>query len=93
MAKSLHEQHTYYMSPDEFSRQQSDLQNRTKYAGVGIAMSQSLIITDVFEGSPAEGAGILPGDRLLAVNGEPIEGLSPTETSDKVAARPAPRSR
>jgi len=84
MAKSFKEAHTYYMSPDEFSRQQSDLQNRNRYAGVGIAMSQDLIVTDVFEGSPAESAGIMPGDKLLAVNGESIEGLTPADTSTKV---------
>jgi len=84
MAKSFKEAHTYYMTPEDFSRQQSDLQNRNRYAGVGIAMSQDLVVTDVFDGSPAEGAGILIGDKLIAVNGESIEGLTPTETSAKV---------
>jgi len=84
MAKSLKEQHTYYMTPEDYSRQQADLQNSNRYAGVGIAMSQDLIVTDVFEGSPAEAAGVLPGDKLIAVNGESIEGLTPTETSTRI---------
>jgi carboxyl-terminal processing protease len=84
MAKSLKEQHTYYMSPEEFSQQQAALQNNGKYAGVGIQMSQELVVTDVFEGSPAESAGVLPGDKLIAVNGESLAGLSPTDTSIKI---------
>ena len=84
MAKAMKEAHTYYMTPDEFSRQQSDLQNRNRYAGVGIAMSQELVVTDVFDGSPAEAAGIMIGDKLIAVNGESIEGLTPADTSAKV---------
>jgi carboxyl-terminal processing protease len=84
MAKSFHEQHTYFMPPEIFSQQMDELQNRTRYAGIGIQMSQDLIVTDVFEGSPAEGAGVLPGDQLIAVNGEPIEGLSSADTSTRV---------
>jgi carboxyl-terminal processing protease len=84
MAKSFKEAHTYYMPPEIFSQQMADLQNRSRYAGIGIQMSQDLIVTDVFEGSPAEAAGVLPGDQLVAVNGESIEGLSSAETSTRV---------
>lgn len=84
MAKALSEQHTYYMTPEEFSRQQAELQNRSRYAGVGISMSQDRVILDVFEGSPAEAAGVMPGDRLLAVNGEPIDDLTSIETSERI---------
>jgi carboxyl-terminal processing protease len=84
MAKSLKESHTYFMPPEIFSQQMAELQNRTRYAGVGIQMSQDLVITDVFEGSPAEAAGLLPGDQLISVNGESIEGLTSAETSTRV---------
>jgi carboxyl-terminal processing protease len=88
MARSFHEAHTYYMPPDIFSQQMAELQNRSRYAGIGIQMSQDLIITDVFEGSPAEGAGLMPGDQLVAVNGESIEGLSSADTSTRVRGEP-----
>jgi carboxyl-terminal processing protease len=84
MAQSLHEAHTYFMPPEIFSQQMAELQNRSRYAGVGIQMSPDLIITDVFEGSPAEAAGLQIGDQLIAVNGESIEGLNSAETSTKV---------
>jgi carboxyl-terminal processing protease len=88
MAQSLKEAHTYFMPPDIFSQQMAELQNRNRYAGVGIQMSQDLIITDVFEGSPAEAAGLLPGDQLIAVNGESIEGMTSAETSTRVRGEP-----
>lgn len=84
MTKSFKEAHTYFMPPDIYSQQMAELQNRSRYAGIGIQMSQDLIVTDVFEGSPAEGAGILPGDQLVAVNGESIEGMTSADTSNKV---------
>jgi carboxyl-terminal processing protease len=84
MTKSFKEAHTYFMPPDIYSQQMAELQNRSRYAGIGIQMSQELIVTDVFEGSPAEGAGILPGDQLVAVNGESIEGMTSADTSNKV---------
>jgi carboxyl-terminal processing protease len=84
MARSFKEAHTYYMPPEIYQQQMAELQNRNRYSGVGIQMSQELVITDVFEGSPAEGAGLQIGDQLMAVNGEPIEGLSSADTSTKV---------
>lgn len=89
MAQSVNEAHTYFMPPEIFSQQMAELQNRNnQYAGVGIQMSQDLIITDVFEGSPAEGAGLQPGDQLIAVNGESIEGMTSAETSTRVRGDP-----
>jgi carboxyl-terminal processing protease len=84
MARSFKEAHTYYMPPEVYQQQMAELQNRNRYSGVGIQMSQELVITDVFEGSPAEGAGLQIGDQLVGVNGESIEGLTSAETSTKV---------
>jgi carboxyl-terminal processing protease len=47
-------------------------------------MSPELYILDVFEGSPAAAAGMIPGDKLIAVNGESVEGLTTSETSTRV---------
>src|SRR5512143_1356654 len=40
---------------------------------LGFKNSSSLVITDVVKGSPAETAGLLRGDRVLAINGNPVE--------------------
>lgn len=84
MARSFNEAHTYYMPPEVYRQQMAELQNRNRYSGVGIQMSQELVITDVFEGSPAEGAGLQIGDQLIGVNGENIEGMTSADVSTRV---------
>ena len=88
MAQSLKEAHTYFMPPEIFSRMTAELQNRNQYAGVGISMSQDLVIIDVFEGSPAEESGLQIGDQLVEVNGEPIAGMTTAETSTRIRGEP-----
>jgi carboxyl-terminal processing protease len=84
MAESLNEPHTYFLPPEIFSRQMAELQNNNQFAGIGITMSQELIVMDVFENSPAEGAGLQPGDQIIAVDGESVEGMSSTEASSRI---------
>jgi carboxyl-terminal processing protease len=84
MARSFKEQHTYYLPPELYSRQMAELQNQNQFAGIGVMMGPELTILDVFEDSPAEQAGVMVGDQILAVNGEAVEGLAPTETSSRI---------
>jgi carboxyl-terminal processing protease len=84
MAKSFKEQHTYYMTPDEFSQLQDDLQNNNRLSGIGVSFGQDFVITDVFEDTPAEKAGLMPGDRVIAVNGVSTDGIPVTEVSTKI---------
>jgi len=42
-------------------------------ARTGQGPSKGAVVKDVFRGSPAAGVGIRPGDRLMAVNGHPVE--------------------
>jgi carboxyl-terminal processing protease len=46
-----------------------------KYSGVGASFdkfNESLFVTDVFEGSPAQKAGLKAGDKVLAVDDKPV---------------------
>ena len=79
MARSFKEGHTYYMTPEEWRQAQDELQNRRGFVGIGVVV-QNGVITDVIEGSPAAEGGILVRDRIIAVNGESVEGLTPAET-------------
>jgi carboxyl-terminal processing protease len=70
--KSLNDPYTVYLSPKEtqaFEEKQSG-----QYSGIGAALEkgkQGLVITSVFAGSPAAKAGLMPGDIIVTVDGEP----------------------
>ena len=68
------------------------------YAGVGMAVTlypedNSVIVMTVFRGSPAEEAGLLPGDRLLEVDGEDISDKRLDEVTALVKGTPGTQVR
>jgi carboxyl-terminal processing protease len=76
--KSLHDPWTQYLSP----AQTSDLTRSLSvhyYSGIGAALNKQgkkLIVIEVFQGSPAEGAGIKAGDWIVSVDGAPTAAQS-----------------
>lgn len=84
MVDSLGDRWSHYMSATEYTAYQDAMSNT--YVGVGITISvredgQGLDVTEVTSGSPAEQAGILPGDRLVKVAGTDIIGMDTTEVA------------
>lgn len=58
-----------------------------RYEGVGMVMSQQgedLVVLYPFVGSPAEKGGLLPGDRILTIDGKPVAEL-PMESRSSAA--------
>lgn len=74
--EGLDEPYTHYYSPDEFKRYQEALEE--SYVGIGAVISvndnDEMIIISTYEDSGSYEAGILPGDILLAVDGETYSG-------------------
>jgi carboxyl-terminal processing protease len=69
--------HTAFLSPDEVQLEQSRLEGAFEGIGAYVSMEEGEIkIVSPIGGSPAEAAGILPGDVILAVDGESVQGLS-----------------
>ncbi len=62
----------YYYSPDDYDDYGDDLAG--EYTGIGVSVSVNADgyaeILNVFPGSPAEEVGMLPGDLLVAVEGD-----------------------
>ncbi len=57
------------------------------FSGVGLSIvevKRGLRAVQVFEDSPAERAGIVPGDTIVTVDGESIAGISSTEAITKI---------
>lgn len=88
MAASFEEGHTYYLNPQEFAQAQQQLRNDVRYGGIGARFNSELVVTQVFEDSPAEASGIRPGDQLVAVDGSSVEGKTPAEASQQVRGEP-----
>jgi carboxyl-terminal processing protease len=77
IVQSLEDPYSAYISPPEASAFQESLTG--EFDGVGMSVekdTRGLRVLEVFERSPAAGAGIRKGDLILAVNGRSIAGLS-----------------
>lgn len=85
MLSALGDPYTVYMDPEEYA----SFQERTAgyYSGVGmvVEMQDRLVtIVSTFKGSPAELAGIRPGDVILEVDGVSTEGLALDEVVGRI---------
>lgn len=58
---------------------------QTSYTMLSGDVVAEVVIERVWEGSPAEAAGILPGDRILRVNGEVVD---PAHSMEQLKTRP-----
>jgi carboxyl-terminal processing protease len=77
--------HTRYLTAEQNQRFQESLEGT--YEGIGAYVDttgQLPMIVAPIEGSPAEAAGILPGDVILRIDGEPTEGLSIDEVISRI---------
>ena len=76
----------YYETPDEFQKSQDSL-NGADYTGIGAWMDTSrdyLTVISAMKGSPAEAAGLMPGDQIVAIDGEDMTGTTPEVARTKV---------
>lgn len=74
----LNDPYAVYYTPDELTSFLDETNG--SYCGIGALVSQNVqtgvsTIVRVFEGSPAEEAGILPGDALYKVDGTEVVGM------------------
>jgi carboxyl-terminal processing protease len=76
MLDALGDQHTSYMDPDQF--RQANIPLEQEYEGIGAWVDTTadfLTIVSPMPGSPAENAGLRPGDRIIAIDGEDMNGI------------------
>ena len=87
LIQSLGDPHTVYISPEDFAVGIDIISGA--FQGIGAQVDQDLatgqiVIVAPFRDSPAEKAGILPGDVLLSVNGESAEGWTVADAVKKI---------
>lgn len=77
--------HSSYLTPEQREERLTSIEGRFTGIGAQLGEEQGLpIIVAPFDGSPAQQAGIKPGDVIVAVNGEEVTGLTLTEIAEKV---------
>lgn len=67
--------HTVYIPVSDLERVNRELES--SFFGIGVQfqiMADSICVVEVVAGGPAERVGMLPGDRIIAVDGEPMVG-------------------
>ena len=85
MLEALGDEQTFYMEPELYESESSSLQGQ--YEGIGAYVDTDgdyLTIVSPIEGSPAQEAGLLPGDKVIAIDGEDMTGVTPEQARLKV---------
>ncbi len=85
MLASLGDKHTSYMDPSQF--QQVNTQLSGEYEGIGAFVDitgEFLVITSPMAGTPAEKAGLQAGDKVIAVDGQSMQGIDGQLVLNKV---------
>ena len=76
MTAAVDDTHTHFMTPRQYREHLSWTRGEVKYAGIGARLrGPVLTIVEVFDGSPAAGAGLRPGDRIIQVEDQSTDGL------------------
>ncbi len=86
MMDSLGDAHSTYMDPTQYSDLTGTLQGK-EYEGIGAWVNTDgayLTISEPMPGSPAEKAGLKPGDQIIAIDGVDMTGTLPELARQKV---------
>ncbi len=78
MLEALGDPYTTYLDPNSFKLMSSSL-FEGKFEGIGAAVGMKdgqIVVIAPMPGSPAEKAGLLPGDKILEINGESTTGMN-----------------
>jgi carboxyl-terminal processing protease len=89
MVRELRQRHgdrfTEYFSPESLESFNQSIEGR--FSGVGLSVvpvKQGLRAVQVFHASPADRAGIVPGDTIVSVDGDSIAGESSGEATNRI---------
>jgi carboxyl-terminal processing protease len=77
MIDSLGDQHSSYMDPNQY--RQANIPLQQEYEGIGAFVdtdTEYLTILSPIPDTPAEKAGLRPGDEIIAVDGEDMTGIA-----------------
>jgi carboxyl-terminal processing protease len=89
MVSSLHDPYSSYLTPQEYK----GFDQPASFAGIGVEVNPKptptgLEVVHVFDSSPAQRAGLKPGDVIVAVNGRSLRGVPPNTSTALIKGPP-----
>lgn len=81
--------HSSYISPEELGQFRASVEN--EFGGVGIQIAidgGTLLVVSPLYGTPAYRAGIVPGDRIIEIEGKSTEGITIDKAMQKLKGEP-----
>jgi carboxyl-terminal processing protease len=87
MVASLGDRFSHYLSPKEYG----EFGSAPHFTGIGVVVGperRGLLISRVFNGSPAERAGLKAGESIVAVGARKLEGLSANAATALIKGQP-----
>jgi carboxyl-terminal processing protease len=88
MVRELHDPHSGYLDPERFRSLSESTSGH--YAGIGIQIDVRdgwITIVAPLPGTPAERAGIQPGDRIVSIDGKSTEGWTPDDARGSIRGK------
>lgn len=81
--------HSSYLPAKEYKELNDS--NRGRYSGIGIevrAQDNRIVVNAIINDSPADQAGMNPGDVITSINGRPVKGRPIPEAMDELQGKP-----
>jgi len=81
--------HSEFLEPEKYDELRTDTEG--EFGGLGVTVSPrggTINIVDVVEDTPGEKAGLLPGDQLVAVEGQSVRDWSVSQVVTKLRGKP-----
>lgn len=85
MLEAVGDDYSYYMDPQIYESESTSLSG--EYQGIGAyvdTQGEFLTVVSPIEGSPAQAAGLRPGDMIIAIDGEDMANYTPEEARQRV---------
>lgn len=81
----------YTVYVPESRREDFELMTKGEYGGIGALIQKQgdhVVVTEPYEGFPAQKAGLRAGDKIIAIDGESAHGKSSSDISEKLKGTP-----
>jgi len=89
MVRSLGDKWSYYMTAEEYEAYK--LSSNNEYAGIGLSIELTddgrFRIGSVFDGTPADSAGMTENSYLISVDGTELKGMSLTDVQNLIRSK------